>query len=192
MITTTQITRKLEDFIVSFDKLVPEELCDRIVSEYQKDPYWAPATLVGERVDKRYRNCDLLKISDSKVIGQNSSVRQKIDEDMYSCASYAINEYRKMFPIQTEIDTGYDLLRYNEGQFQNQHTDYYVGSQRTISCSFHLNNDYEGGEFAFFDREIVIRAGKGGVIMFPSNFMFPHEVMPILSGTRYSIITWHC
>jgi predicted 2-oxoglutarate/Fe(II)-dependent dioxygenase YbiX len=54
-----------------------------------------------------------------------------------------------------------------------------------------LNDEYEGGEFAFFDREIIIRGGKGSIVMFPSNFMFPHEVMPVTSGTRYSIITWY-
>jgi hypothetical protein len=26
--------------------------------------------------------------------------------------------------------------------------------------------------------------------MFPSNFMYPHAIKPVLSGTRYSIITW--
>ena len=27
-------------------------------------------------------------------------------------------------------------------------------------------------------------------VMFPSTFMYPHEVMPVTKGTRYSIITW--
>lgn len=47
------------------------------------------------------------------------------------------------------------------------------------------------GEFAFFDREIIIKGSKGSIVMFPSNFMFPHEIMPVISGIRYSIITWY-
>ena len=78
-----------------------------------------------------------------------------------------------------------------EGQFYTQHTDSFKKQQRSVSCSFILNDDYDGGEFAFFDREIIIKGGKGSIIMFPSNFMFPHEVMPVTSGTRYSIITWY-
>ena len=31
---------------------------------------------------------------------------------------------------------------------------------------------------------------KGSAIIFPSNFMFPHEVNRIEKGTRYSIVTW--
>ena len=30
----------------------------------------------------------------------------------------------------------------------------------------------------------------GDLVMFPSNFMYPHSVQPILSGTRYSIVCW--
>lgn len=61
---------------------------------------------------------------------------------------------------------------------------------RTISCSFALNDDYEGGEFAFFDRRIATKIKKGAAIIFPSNFMFPHEIIKVKKGTRYSIITW--
>jgi len=59
-----------------------------------------------------------------------------------------------------------------------------------VSCSFALNDDFGGGEFAFFDRELIYNLKKGSVIMFPSNFMYPHEIMPVIKGTRYSIITW--
>jgi predicted 2-oxoglutarate/Fe(II)-dependent dioxygenase YbiX len=134
----------------------------------------------------------MINMSLENIMNNNSDVRRQLDMEMYECASKAINKYRELFPeTATEIDTGYDLLRYNEGQFYTQHTDSFKDQQRAVSCSFHLNDDYEGGEFGFFDREIIIRAGKGGAILFPSNFMFPHEVMPVLSGTRYSIITWY-
>ena len=35
-----------------------------------------------------------------------------------------------------------------------------------------------------------IKLKKADAIMFPSNFMYPHEIMPVTQGTRYSIITW--
>ena len=31
---------------------------------------------------------------------------------------------------------------------------------------------------------------KGSAVVFPSNFMFPHEVEKVTSGVRYSIMTW--
>jgi len=30
----------------------------------------------------------------------------------------------------------------------------------------------------------------GEMIIFPSNFLFPHEIKPIKKGTRYSFVSW--
>ena len=32
----------------------------------------------------------------------------------------------------------------------------------------------------------------GDLIIFPSNFMFPHQVNKIKSGTRFALVTWVC
>jgi len=36
----------------------------------------------------------------------------------------------------------------------------------------------------------MLKPKKGSVIIFPSNFMFPHYVKKVTKGERYSIITW--
>ena len=51
-----------------------------------------------------------------------------------------------------------------------------------------LNNDYEGGEFYLIDEKTDL--SKGDIIIFPSNFMYPHKVEPVTKGTRYSYISW--
>lgn len=184
--------KSLDEYIFTLDSVVPEELCDRILEEYHDCTFWTPSSVGNGNVDDQIRNCDIINITENIVLQKNFDIRKKLDEDFYVCASTAINEYRKLFPeVASEIDTGYNLLRYKEGQFYTQHTDSFKSQQRSVSCSFLLNDDYEGGEFAFFDREIIIRGGKGSIVMFPSNFMFPHEIMPVTSGTRYSIITWY-
>ena len=40
-----------------------------------------------------------------------------------------------------------------------------------------------------FDDE-VIPFEQGDLLIFPSNFMYPHKVEPITKGTRYSYISW--
>lgn len=183
--------RCLDDYIVTLDNIVPDELCDLILKEYCNSNDWIPSA-TGSGINQDIRNCDIINISERIVIEKNFDLRKELDEKFYVCASQAINEYRKLFPeVASESDTGYNLLRYNTGQFYVQHTDSFKAQQRTVSCSFLLNDDYEGGEFAFFNREIMIRGGKGSIVMFPSNFMYPHEIMPVTSGTRYSIITWY-
>jgi Rps23 Pro-64 3,4-dihydroxylase Tpa1-like proline 4-hydroxylase len=191
-VISTRSKQPLDAYIFTLDNIVPDELCDRILGEYSESTLWKPTSVGGGSVESDIRNCDVINITVEDVVNQNFEIRKKIDEDFYNCASKAINEYRKLFPeVASDIDTGYDLLRYKEGQFYVQHTDSFKQQQRSVSCSFLLNDDYVGGEFAFFDREIMIKGAKGSIIMFPSNFMFPHEVMPVISGTRYSIITWY-
>ena len=41
-----------------------------------------------------------------------------------------------------------------------------------------------------FDNDSKIDFEKGDILIFPSNFLYPHKVKPILEGTRYSFITW--
>jgi predicted 2-oxoglutarate/Fe(II)-dependent dioxygenase YbiX len=165
-------------------------LCDALLAEYEKCDDWITATIKsGEYLN--VRNCQTIGISFSSIIEKNKNVRQELDQELFNCAAKAIQEYKKRFVhCNIEQDSGYDLLKYEVGGFYLEHTDAFKDRPRAVSCSFALNDDYEGGEFAFFDRELKYKLKKGSCIMFPSNFMYPHEIMPVTSGTRYSIITW--
>jgi hypothetical protein len=59
----------------------------------------------------------------------------------------------------------------------------------SISVLGLLNDEYEGGEFIICGNH-KIELPTGSVVVFPSNFMFPHEVKPVKSGIRYSYISW--
>ena len=183
-------SQNLQDYIQVFDNIVPLELCDAILKEYGSDSNWNPTYIGGGLVNRSVRNVDTIGISQNQVIG-NSETRKRIDQDLFKCAADAIKKYNEIFPdARIEQDSGYELLRYQLGQFYVQHTDSYKAQPRAVSCSFALNDDYEGGEWAFWNKEIKIKAKKGSVVMFPSNFMYPHEILPVTKGTRYSIITW--
>lgn len=195
MTTPTLIVPKsrtpLENYIHVFDNILPKHFCQEILEEYQNCNDWAPALVANGEENRYTRNCDQIIISHQDIISHNEDIRRSIDERIHKCMKGAMEMYQEKHPLLSiEIDTGYQLLKYEEGQFYTQHTDSFKQEQRSVSCSIQLNEDYEGGEFAFFDREIMMRTGTGSVIMFPSNFMYPHEVMPVQKGTRYSIITW--
>ena len=182
--------KELKDYIVVVPNSVPLELCDAVLVEYKDRDDWIPATTSAGRSDAE-RQCDFIGISHDLVIQKNVQVRKNLDAHFFVSASGAIKKYREKFPLcKIKEDSGYDLIRYNEGQFYSTHTDSFKEIPRAVSCSFALNDDYEGGEFAFFNRELVYKLKKGSCIMFPSNFMYPHEIMPVTSGTRYSIVTW--
>lgn len=182
--------KELKDYILVVPDVVPLELCDTVLAEYKDCDDWIPAITADGRSDKE-RQCDTIGISFKNIIEKNPITRQKIDSMLFSAASEVIKQYKEKFPLcEIQEDSGYELLRYKERQFYTTHTDSFKARPRAVSCSFMLNDDYEGGEFAFFDRELVYKLKKGSCIMFPSNFMYPHEIMPVTSGTRYSIVTW--
>ena len=180
----------LSNYIVVIENVVPEELCDEIVNGFKDTNIWREAMIGGPNVDKSIRNVDVFSLSHVNALEVNENAKD-LDERMFKSASIALNTYNQHHKdVEIKQDTGYEVLRYNEGQFYLQHTDSFHKNPRAVSCSFALNDDYEGGEFAFFDRRIVTKLKKGSAIMFPSNFIFPHEIMEVKKGTRYSIITW--
>jgi len=182
--------KNLFDYIVVIENALTPALCDAVLAEYKNCDDWINAA-IENREDLDIRNCQTIGISFDSVIQKNLQIRKNLDSYLFVSASNVIKQYReKFFDCTVEQDSGYDLLKYEVGGFYTTHTDSFKDRPRAVSCSFMLNDDYEGGEFAFFDRELIYNLKKGSCIMFPSNFMYPHEIMPVTSGTRYSIVTW--
>ena len=182
---------KLEDFIQVFDDVLSPKNCNLILDEYKNSSEWLDTRTGDGEVSKNTRNCTEISISSQHILEQNFDVRKNLDDAVFESVRNVISNYNNLIPtFRIDIDTGYQLLRYKEGEFYIQHTDSFKEQQRSLSCSIQLNEDYEGGEFALFDREMMIRTSHGSAIVFPSNFMYPHEIMPVIKGTRYSIITW--
>jgi predicted 2-oxoglutarate/Fe(II)-dependent dioxygenase YbiX len=183
--------KNVNDYILVFENVVTDALCEAIFEEFSNKEEWEKTVVGNGRVDENIRTAETIVISYPHVIQKNEKVRAKLDKYMFASAGLAIQKYREKFPnCEIQQDSGYELLRYKEGQFYVTHTDSFKDRPRAVSCSFALNDDYEGGEFAFFNRELVYKLKKGSCIMFPSNFMYPHEIMPVTSGARYSIVTW--
>ena len=91
--------------------------------------------------------------------------------------------------------------RYSKNQIMSKHSDHIhtlfeddIKGIPILSIVGVLNDDYEGGELMFMDsngenqRKVETKAGR--LIIWPSNFMFPHKVNTIKKGLRYSIVAW--
>jgi len=182
---------KLEDYIYIVKNALSFSLCDEILNEFKDSDEWQDTVVASGTVKKDIRNCKTIVISFPHVIQKNNEIRHKLDNAIFDGASKCIQEYNKKFPhCKIEEDSGYELLKYSKGCFYIQHVDSFKARPRAVSCSFILNDDFKGGEFAFFDKELKYKLEKGDALMFPSNFMYPHEVMPVTQGIRYSIVTW--
>jgi hypothetical protein len=95
-------------------------------------------------------------------------------------------EYRDIFDIE--------ILKYENTGFYTWHVDHFANIPRTMSCILLLNNDYEGGSLCFRNPdgsgewEVEIKPNR--MIIWPSNFLYPHTVKPVTKGKRYSVVAW--
>jgi|TARA_E500000318_G_scaffold73605_1_gene68276 hypothetical protein len=176
----------LDKWIGYYENIVSNDLCDDVF----KYPWsWSPS---------KYEN-------DSGVI-KNSEERVKMDEVwveelnrpypiLKKSVLKVINNYAEEHKNFSCIHhTNFRINRYGVGGFMSPHVDnihHSHGQQYGYpQCSviLFLNDDYKGGHFIVADKEYVTK--KGSAIIFPSNFMFPHEVKKVTDGERWSIVTW--
>ena len=83
----------------------------------------------------------------------------------------------------------------SEKSHLNIHCDDNTNTFRKLALVVFMSDpqDYTGGEFLLFDDEqgkgrVRVSQQKGSIIAFPSNVF--HQVLPVLSGTRYSLVLW--
>jgi hypothetical protein len=93
------------------------------------------------------------------------------------CPTYNVNFISKTSNIR--------ILRYEKGQCIKDHCD--VGDRIRASCTLNLNEDYEGGEFRFFNGQIKHSFKTGDAMIFPAEPIWDHGTEPITKGVRYSI-----
>ena len=173
--------------ILEFVRVYPvftKDQCEQFIEIYDKDLLEAKsATPVGDKVMKTHRDCSL------KIIKEN-----KLMDDLLKDSLLMYRKTFKFVPSVKRVDS--QFLKYNvDGRF-NTHTDHYAGASRTLSMSIILNESFLGGAFQFWNDtgETIIKeidAVTGDVIIFPSNFLYPHSVAPIMMGTRYAIVNWY-
>ena len=185
-----KVSNKLEDYIHIFENVLSDELCDQLVNTFDNDDLLVRATIKDENITNEHRTCTTCSVSvPNDQVPEDK--RMYLDGELFNSINEVMRLYNEIHPfLNVEMDTGYTFLKYAEGQYYTQHTDSFKEEQRSISCSFQLNDDFEGGEFCLFDKDIKMRPKKGSVVVFPSNFMYPHEILPVTKNARYSIITW--
>ena len=107
-----------------------------------------------------------------------------------------INNLKFEWYNSIQASTNLKFIKYSPNQTMKVHCDHihdiFDGTNKGIpilSIIGLLNDDYEGGNLVMFgDKKINIK--EGDLIIFPSLFLFPHEIEPITKCIRYSYIVW--
>ena len=174
----------IQQYIKCYENVISEDLCKKIINQNNLNEF-LPAKIDSGKINK-HRNCLIKKLDD------------KFEKQIFKVIGNILNKYHKEFShfiagIKTK-DTGYDHLLYlgsEKGEYK-EHVDHMDINPRVLSCSLILNDNYTGGDFSFFKGEYIVKKKKGSAVVFPSNFCFPHAILPVSNGNRHSIITWIC
>ena len=176
----------VQDYIKVYENVVSDKLCDDLVAA--KFDYKSSSFSSHKEVHKNSKD---RVIMDDFWIKKDNSFYNPLKE----CFVKAVREYESDFHrfICKHI-TDFRINKYGTGGFMSEHTDniHHSHGQQWgyphVSALLYLNDDYEGGEFVVADKEI--KPNKGSSVVFPSNFMYPHEAKEVTEGTRWSIVAW--
>ena len=171
----------MRKWIGYYENIIQNNLCDKIIDYSENIKPLKSSTYASHEGQ--------VKNSEERVNGE------KYYEDIKYCITLAMSKYmEKHKDIACKRHTDFRLNKYSEGGFMSRHIDNIHHSHGQeygfpqASVLLFLNDDFKGGDFIISD--ITYKTKKGSAIVFPSNFMFPHEVKLVEKGTRYSIISW--
>lgn len=155
---------------------------------------WMPAeVLVNEKEHEsgtnfKARDTDLIMLPHhaTEEVGILADLSREFHKEMKVC----LDQYTDHYYAKIEKFEAPQLLRYGKGQMFHDHIDDHPFFTRRISLTYYLNDDYEGGDVEFTRHGIRFKAEKHQLLIFPSNFIYNHQVKPVVSGLRHVIVQW--
>jgi predicted 2-oxoglutarate/Fe(II)-dependent dioxygenase YbiX len=182
---------KLTDYIKVYPWL-DKELCDQVRKEID-EATWKQHVFYN--ADGKYVTQSGEQELD--VSWDNIATRDKLTQKVWEAISqYILTDFKNDYFNGWQGFTHIRFNRYREGKTMAKHCDHihdmFDGKMKgipTLSIVGFLNDDYEGGEFIMFD-DMEIKLKQGDVLIFPSNFLYPHKVNPVTKGIRDSFVSW--
>jgi len=140
-----------------------------------------------------YRDCVDFKYKKSDIINDKSEAGlalQELADDVNYRQLQAVKDYTRRYNVgELRYWEATNYVRYGEGQHFQEHHDHGYSYNCVVSLVSFPNDDYEGGELFFRLQGATIKPKAGETYIFPSNFMYPHRAMPVISGVKYSMVT---
>jgi len=184
---------KVDDYIF-ITNVIPEELCESLIDECNKKE-WKKHTWYDYGSNQSGSEPE----KELDVMNCTQNQQNKITPYL----AKALEDYQEKYSVPgdktgTRWLSKFSLIRFNKyviGTMMRKHYDHihslFDGERKgipIISIVAQLNEDYKGSEFYCRDKEIKLKTGD--ILLFPSNFMYPHGVKETIKGVRYSFVSW--
>ena len=187
------ISKNISDYVKVYDNSVDAELCDNTVLSLEK-LNWRLHKFYDPGTKTYFSNEQELSVSFDNI-SESFLLKEKIWQAIEQYILKDFKNFKEWFPGWE----GFSHLKFNKYSPNTRmtlHCDHiktvFDGSKRGIpilSVVLTLNDNYTGGDFIMWENS-TYNLNKGSILIFPSNFMFPHRVSEITAGFRYTCVTW--
>ena len=165
------------------------KLLDKEIEDDWSELSWGSSG-VGQGVVTQYRtslSCSLVPLMKPYP---ETELSLFFDRTIGKPVARVCEDYRREYLIANAMFEPYQVLKYLPESEYHAHYDHFKDNARVFSMVANLISPEEGGhlEFPIFDTTVKCEAGS--VVLFPSNFPYLHIAHPVLSGTKYSLVTW--
>jgi hypothetical protein len=184
------------DYIDVERGVIPKDVCDKVLTMIRAEQ-WQPNSWYDNASDRTYSEEE----SESDALFATADMVKLLHPAIERAAKNYIDRFAYKDSLRTSrIMSRFSNLRFNRyrpGQVMRKHHDHihaiFDGQEKGIPVlSFvgNLNEDYDGGELAFFDGGTRRALKTGDICIFPSCFLYPHEVLEVTQGERFSFALW--
>jgi alkylated DNA repair dioxygenase AlkB len=177
---------KFTDLIYHKKNFLTKEECKFLINEFETRLQEATLeksahAFTGLIISSSFKKVELLEHTPAWEIIDRAT--KTIVED-YTNYLNDFNAFHVTYKDMIKYNHAYRLLKYDTGAKIHPHSD--RAAFENGSCSFNLNDSYEGGAFSFWNGRHKIQLGQGDALIWPADFFWVHEVEEITKGVRYS------
>ena len=182
---------KIIDYIKVYDS-IPKNDCIALLNLLNQQ-IWEKHTWHNKSSNEFHSN----ETKELDVFYGNEKTHSIVKPYMFNSIEKYCNEFMNG-PQNIKSVTPVRFNKYSIGHMMRPHYDHihsiFDGNKKGIpilSIVGILNDNYEGGDFLFGDNgNHKIKLKTGNIMIFPSNFLYPHAVMEIKNGVRHSCVSW--
>jgi hypothetical protein len=185
--------KELATGIAVFENVFPDSM-EYIKRIQEKNISWNPAEVLVNQdkhesgTNYKARDTDLIMLPHHT--DNNPGILQDFTREFHKNIKPCLDEYMSYYAAKIERFENPQLLRYGKEQKFHDHIDDHPFFTRRISLTYYLNDNYEGGDVEFKRHGLRFKAQKNQLLIFPSNFVYNHEVYPVTEGLRYVVVQW--
>jgi Rps23 Pro-64 3,4-dihydroxylase Tpa1-like proline 4-hydroxylase len=147
------------------------------------------------QVDTSYRDTMLITINYKNYINEDfinfqDAFSSSLSNMFLTGFGPLESDYKGEHQLDTTFHEEYSILKYGQGQKFVNHIDDHKDHHRRMSWVYYINDDYTGGEISFPRFNLTYKPAANELIVFPSNYVYNHSVLPVIEGTRYAVVSW--